>query len=785
MAVKFDDYLYQGTKKILELCTSEGIGEEERTAIASVFAEELTAHVGDSDKLEDADRLINAASLQFVDGKISSILSKQNASYNDYTSGIELCLRQQKLLEYFKANGWDIPQIKNPNPQRCAELLQNRQDSISISTRIVEADRQIDKLLGLAQKELSTNICDQASKLISDLERDVAICKQKQIPLPAINNQDTKKLKKQLSVIRSNAEQKEALHQKIKAVDLKISSIVSNPASSPDQWRDIVTLCKQQDEQIKECQSRQWPVPAVRYSQVDKVSEQYSHYLNMLDVDSKITQDRYSLSSKKQYNMFFEYCNSLQDMLSTCVRNGWQTPILSNPNPANLINTVSSEKHKKDRRKKVKRGLVLTFVGLAAIAILVLFLTHKYKEGKIEIPFDSSYAIGMDQNDVYKELEDAGFLNITRKQDETGWLSDNTVIDVTIDNSKTFTKGSYRKPDVSVIVTYSSADRVNVTEILKGWQSKKYLDIEKILSDAGFTNITLSEEKTSDKLKDGLTSSIMLDNMVYSNQQCYLSKKAPIILTYFTLQIGIGYESSQFVGQNYEEVIAGLKESGFTNVQAQEVTTGWAAENTVLGVTVNNLESYNSSDSYAPDVKIVVKYSSGNRIDLTTVLKSWQTKDYMSLINSIKAKGFSTIQVKERTTEQKTQNLKVSSITIDGNDYISGDCHLPKTAAISIEYYYLIIRIGQDSSEIKEKEQYSELVKKLSSMGFSNIKLLRGNDLTTGWISDEGSIKDITINGASAFTAADTFGYDAEIIIVVHTFKNKGCEDITEIAEKK
>ena len=68
-------------------------------------------------------------------------------------------------------------------------------------------------------------------------------------------------------------------------------------------------------------------------------------------------------------------------------------------------------------------------------------------------------------------------------------------------------------------------------------------------------------------------------------------------------------------------------------------------------------------------------------------------------------------------------------------------------------------------------------------MGFSNIRLQRANDLVTGWISKEGTIKTITMNGRNDFSASDSFKYDTEIIIVVHTFKNKGCEDITEIAE--
>lgn len=47
----------------------------------------------------------------------------------------------------------------------------------------------------------------------------------------------------------------------------------------------------------------------------------------------------------------------------------------------------------------------------------------------------------------------------------------------------------------------------------------------------------------------------------------------------------------------------------------------------------------------------------------------------------------------------------------------------------------------------------------------------------------EGNIKSISINGISDFADGDAFAYDDEIVIIVHTFKNKGCEDITLVTE--
>ena len=63
---------------------------------------------------------------------------------------------------------------------------------------------------------------------------------------------------------------------------------------------------------------------------------------------------------------------------------------------------------------------------------------------------------------------------------------------------------------------------------------------------------------------------------IYTDKPCYLPKDAPIIVSYYSLKIGIGNDSVQFVGQDYRAVVASLEESGFTNVQTEVINTGWA-----------------------------------------------------------------------------------------------------------------------------------------------------------------------------------------------------------------
>ena len=58
-----------------------------------------------------------------------------------------------------------------------------------------------------------------------------------------------------------------------------------------------------------------------------------------------------------------------------------------------------------------------------------------------------------------------------------------------------------------------------------------------------------------------------------------------------------------------------------------------------------------------------------------------------------------------------------------------------------------------------------------SQSGFVNIKYEIEYDLINGWITKDGSVKEVSINGNSKYSLEDVFRPDAEIIITYHTYK--------------
>lgn len=82
------------------------------------------------------------------------------------------------------------------------------------------------------------------------------------------------------------------------------------------------------------------------------------------------------------------------------------------------------------------------------------------------------------------------------------------------------------------------------------------------------------------------------------------------------------------------------------------------------------------------------------------------------------------------------------------------------------------IYIGS-SSEDFEGQNYLEVVSQLQDKGFNNIQTEPIEDLITGWLTSDGEIEKITIDGRSDYTEKSVFAPNVEIVITYHTFKSK------------
>ena len=81
------------------------------------------------------------------------------------------------------------------------------------------------------------------------------------------------------------------------------------------------------------------------------------------------------------------------------------------------------------------------------------------------------------------------------------------------------------------------------------------------------------------------------------------------------------------------------------------------------------------------------------------------------------------------------------------------------------------IKLPCSVSDLKG-EHYADVVQELENMGFSNIETATKNDLVTGWITKDGEVYKVSINGDTDFDEGDIFPEDAKIVVTYHTFKD-------------
>ena len=75
------------------------------------------------------------------------------------------------------------------------------------------------------------------------------------------------------------------------------------------------------------------------------------------------------------------------------------------------------------------------------------------------------------------------------------------------------------------------------------------------------------------------------------------------------------------------------------------------------------------------------------------------------------------------------------------------------------------------SSKEAKGENYQKVIEQLKSAGFRNISTEIQYDIITGWLSNDGDVEMITINGEKKFSAGDQYRADAEIVITYHTYR--------------
>ena len=71
-----------------------------------------------------------------------------------------------------------------------------------------------------------------------------------------------------------------------------------------------------------------------------------------------------------------------------------------------------------------------------------------------------------------------------------------------------------------------------------------------------------------------------------------------------------------------------------------------------------------------------------------------------------------------------------------------------------------------------EGENYEIVVQELEDLGFDKIETAQKKDLVTGWLTKDGEVYKVSINGDSDFSEGDIFPEDSKVVVTYHTFRD-------------
>ena len=80
-------------------------------------------------------------------------------------------------------------------------------------------------------------------------------------------------------------------------------------------------------------------------------------------------------------------------------------------------------------------------------------------------------------------------------------------------------------------------------------------------------------------------------------------------------------------------------------------------------------------------------------------------------------------------------------------------------------------KINAPVSSDMEDAMYGDIVAKFENAGFTNVKTEKLEDLVFGWLTEDGEVEEVSINGETTFSTDSRYPSDATVVVTYHTFE--------------
>jgi Domain of unknown function (DUF4839) len=87
-------------------------------------------------------------------------------------------------------------------------------------------------------------------------------------------------------------------------------------------------------------------------------------------------------------------------------------------------------------------------------------------------------------------------------------------------------------------------------------------------------------------------------------------------------------------------------------------------------------------------------------------------------------------------------------------------------------------------SSVQKGRDYKKVVKEFKENGFKNVSKKKQEDLITGWLTKDGEVESVSVDGDTDYSPDEWYSNDVEVVITYHTFPEEEKSDTKSADEK-
>lgn len=147
---------------------------------------------------------------------------------------------------------------------------------------------------------------------------------------------------------------------------------------------------------------------------------------------------------------------------------------------------------------------------------------------------------------------------------------------------------------------------------------------------------------------------------------------------------------------------------------------------------------------------------------------------YTEAVQRLKESGFSNVHTKEisdLTISRDDEENLVTEVKLMFGDSFDEDTKYPSNLWITVVYHTVELYSPPLTSKEAKGMNYLDVIDEFENAGFVNVTTVVEYDIITGWMTDDGEVKAVTINGEKKFDSYDEYRLDAEVVVTYHTLK--------------